>query len=237
MRRTKMYCRGELERKLGRKLNRLLRRIDYYLRKLTFRSSNYTTNLWVKKANKETIEFIKTTDSKLIAEIGVFKGHTAMKFAEYLKGRGELHLFDFEDMVSNVEKMLNDAGYFNVLSHGNSRKTMDSYNWSLMKLLQAQKEPMFDYVYLDGAHVWAVDALTFFLVDRLLKPGGYIDFDDYDWTLESSPSMNPNSFPPTKEMFTQEQIETRQVALIIELLVRRDPKYVEVIQNKIFRKM
>lgn len=91
-----------------------------------------------------------------------------------------------------VKQKLNEAGFFNVIAHGNSRKTMDSYNWSLMKLLQVRREPFFDYVFIDGAHVWAIDALTFFLVDRLLKPGGYIDFDDYDWTIRNSPSVNPN---------------------------------------------
>lgn len=206
--------------------------IDYYFRKLTSRS----TTLYLKEANKETIEFIKTTNSRVIAEIGTYKGHTAMKIAEYLKGQGELHLFDFEDLVLEVKQKLNGAGIFNVIAHGNSRKTMDSYNWSLMKLLQVRREPFFDYVFIDGAHVWAIDALTFFLVDRLLKPGGYIDFDDYDWTLRNSPSVNPISYPPTKKMFTREQMETRQVALIIDLLVKRDPSYTEVIKNKIFRK-
>ncbi len=213
-------------------LNRLLRRIDSYFRQLISKSAS----LNVKEANKETIEFIKSTDSRAIAEIGTYKGYTAMKIAEYMKGQGELHLFDFEDIVLEVKHKLNEAGFFNVIAHGNSRKTMDSYNWSLMKLLQVGKEPFFDYVFIDGAHIWAIDALTFFLVDRLLKPGGYVDFDDYDWTLRDSSSVNPTSFPPIKKMFTREQIETRQVALIIDLLVKCDPNYVEVVQNKIFRK-
>jgi hypothetical protein len=40
-----------------------------------------------------------------------------------------------------------------------------------------------DYVFLDGAHTFAIDALTFFLTDRLLKIGGHFDFDDYSWKL------------------------------------------------------
>ena len=39
--------------------------------------------------------------------------------------------------------------------------------------------PIFDYVFIDGAHTWMLDALAFLLVDRLLRVGGYVDFDDY----------------------------------------------------------
>jgi len=216
-------------------LSRLRRKAKYYSQALTT-SPTYAQDLWVTKANPQTLEFIKTTKSHIIAEVGVYRGHTSQKLAEYLSGKGELHLFDFEDYVLDVKRRLNRAGYFNIIPHANSRKLMDSYNWSLMKLLEEHREGMFDYVFLDGAHTWSLDALAFFLIDKLLKKGGYIDFDDYDWSLATSPSMNPSTFPPTKKWFTPEQIEARQVKLIIELLVRRDPRYTEVVKNKIFRK-
>src|SRR4029077_2715703 len=121
-------------------------------------------------------------------------------------------------------------------AHPNTRRLMDSYNWSLMRLLAEYRDPVFDYVFVDGAHTWAHDALAFCLVDRLLLPGGYLDFDDYRWTLRDSPSMNPDAFPEVEELYTDDQIDTAQVALIVDLLVKRDPRYEEVIPNKIFRK-
>lgn len=191
----------------------------------------------VKRANERTIAFLKSTSCRVIAEVGVYEGYTSRKVAEYLDGRGELHLFDFADRIEPIVAALNQAGYDNVVGHGNSRKLFDSYNWSLMRLLQQHPEPIFDYVFLDGAHVWALDALAFVLLDRLLKPGGYIDFDDYRWSLAKSPSLNPVAFPPTAEMYTDEQIAERQVKLVVDLLVRRDPRYVEVVKNKIFKKL
>jgi hypothetical protein len=125
----------------------------------------------------------------------------------------------------------------NVVTHGNSRKTLDSYNWSLMKLLRSGGGPRYDFVYVDGAHTWNVDALTFFLVDRLLDVGGYIDFDDYTWSLASSPSLNPTVFPFTAKLYTPEQIEERQVALVVDLLVKRSSRYVEVVPDKIYQKL
>jgi hypothetical protein len=81
-----------------------------------------------------------------------------------------------------------------------------------------------------------VDALTAFLADRMLKVGGYLDFDDYDWTFCASPSCNPTVFPLTRKLYTAEQIASKQVKMIVDLLIRRDPRYQEVVANKIFQK-
>jgi predicted O-methyltransferase YrrM len=184
-----------------------------------------------------TLAFINDTDSRTIAEIGVYEGETSLKLAEYLNGEGELHIFDFDDRVETVTRLLEERGHTNVVAHGNSRKLMDSYNWSLMKLLRERETPLFDYVFIDGAHTWAVDALAFLLVDRLLKVGGYVDFDDYLWTLGGSPTLNPRVFPATAAMYTEEQISQSQVQLVVSLLVRRDQRYTEVVEDKIFRKI
>jgi predicted O-methyltransferase YrrM len=187
-------------------------------------------------ANRETIAFLKTTECQVVAEIGVAEGHTSQAIAQWLDGCGELHLFDFGDRVAQVEARLRGQGIHNVVVHANSERSMDSYNWSLMRLLQANEQPILDYVFLDGAHVWTLDALAFLLVDRLLKPGGYIDFDDYEWSLAISSTLAPAVFPATRRMYTDEQIAAKQVKLIVDLLVRRDPRYEEVVANKVFRK-
>ncbi len=66
-----------------------------------------------------------------------------------------------------------------------------SYTWFLHDTLRAQLkadgevEPKYDFVYIDGAHTWDVDALAFALADRLLVAGGWILFDDLDWVLDA----------------------------------------------------
>jgi predicted O-methyltransferase YrrM len=195
-----------------------------------------TGELNVTAANSQTVEFFAASGCRTYAELGVYEGDTALAIARALDGTGELHLFDFEDRVDVVATRLRRAGHRNVFTHANSRRLLDSYNWSLMQLLQGSKTPIFDYVFVDGAHTWAHDALAFFLIDRLLQPGGHIDFDDYTWTLRSSPSMNPAAFPEVEQFYTDDQIDTAQVALVVDLLVRADPAYEEVVPNKIFRK-
>jgi predicted O-methyltransferase YrrM len=187
--------------------------------------------------NNGTINFIRRTECRQIAEIGVFKGCTSIEFAKFLNGEGELHLFDYEDRARDVASALGRAGFRNVRVFGSSYKLLDSYNWSLAKLLDRNSEPIYDYVFLDGAHSWAVDALTAFLVDRMLKVGGYLDFDDYDWPFYGSSSMNPRVFPLTRKFYTAEQFASKLVIMVVDLVVKRNLRYKEVVANKIFRKL
>lgn len=196
-----------------------------------------TSELKVEGPNEGTVEFFTTTGARVYAELGVYKGYTSEKIAEQLAGEGEMHLFDYEDRVSEAAARARQAGHPNVVEHPNSRRIMDSYNWSLMRLLESREEPLFDYVFIDGAHTWALDALAFLLVDRLLKVGGHVDFDDYRWTLAGSPSMKPEVFPDVCRLYSAEQIQEPQIGLVVDLLVRRDRRYEELVENKIFRKL
>ncbi|HWK27406.1 MAG TPA: class I SAM-dependent methyltransferase [Solirubrobacter sp.] len=192
----------------------------------------------VPAANEATIDLVRRSGARVVAEIGIYQGATSEGLARLLAERdGELHLFDFQDRVDEVAGRLSGPGFCRVVAHGNSRKVMDSYNWALGQLLTQPDPPRFDYVFIDGAHLWGIDALTFFLADRLLKVGGHMDFDDYDWSLARSATMNPDVLPATAALHTPEQIEAPQVAMVVDVLVRTDPRYVEVLADKAFRKV
>lgn len=169
------------------------------------------------------------------SEFGIWKADTARTVCS-LFPKARLFLFDFQHNVKAAEQRLaefpNKVRYF-----GNTEKYNDSYNWSLGKLIvETQAKPIFDYCFLDGAHTYAVDALNFLLCDRLLKVGGYMDFDDYHWTLKGS-SLDPEKVPEIAHQYTEEQIGVRQVKMIIDTLVRPDPRYKEVLRNKVFQKI
>ncbi len=175
--------------------------------------------------------------SRLIfAEFGVWKGATTGQLARFLNNQGQLHLFDYSDTVSDLKKKLQKAGFSNVIGWGNSYRYLNSYNWSLRYILEHHSDLRYDYIFLDGAHTWAIDALTFLLCDPLLNVGGYIDFDDYGWRLRGS-SLDPSRVTDTAELYTDAQIDDFQVRAIVELLVRRRGNYREIIKNRLFQKV
>ena len=122
-----------------------------------------------------TYEFMRTVFAERqhfsYAEFGVYRADTA-KTVCALFPNATLHLFDFHQAVEKATAKL--SGHENrIYYYGNTDKYNDSYNWSLLKLIESNNgQAMFDYCFLDGAHTAAVDALTFFLCDRLLRVGG-----------------------------------------------------------------
>ena len=169
----------------------------------------------------------------VVAEIGIGIGATTKELARILDNQGTLHLYDFHGKVTEVVTDLQALGYDNIVGFGNTRRHWDSYNWSLLKQIENTGGPIYDYVYLDGAHTLLHDGLAFFLADRLLKVGGCIDFDDYFWSVSKSKWMADNRY----EFMTEEQVEAQQVKLIIDTLVLQNPRYDEVTPNKVFRKI
>lgn len=171
------------------------------------------------------------------AELGSNIGHTARKVALALPTGAEMHLFDYHDCIERTKQALDKCGRADIryVYYPNSRKTRDSYCWALMDLI-AKGDRLFDYVYIDGSHDLTVDGFAFFLVDRLLKIGGLVEFDDYRWTFETSPTLSPGKHPATADWYTQQQIKTPQVKMIVDRLVKPDMRYQEVLANRIFKK-
>ena len=143
-------------------------------------------------------------------------------------GHGSLHLFDYRNRVEELAGDLKKLGFSNIHTHGNSRARYDSYAWSLGKLLQETPDPegYFHLAFLDGAHTFFHDAPANLLLMRLVRCGGYLLMDDYEWTLGASPTMNPKVSPEIAKQFTQEQIDTPHVRMICELFLERDSGFV-----------
>jgi predicted O-methyltransferase YrrM len=173
----------------------------------------------------ETItQFIAEQRCEHILELGFNYGVSTCYMAAALaeQGRGRITTIDLvraRNNQPNVEQLLERVGE-------RERVTVHyeptSYNWRLMKFLEAEPQPRFDLCYLDGAHNWFVDGLAFLLVDRLLAPGGWIIFDDLDWTFATSPARKDSA---AVQAMPEDERTTPQVRKIYELLVKPHPDY------------
>ena len=121
--------------------------------------------------------------------------------------------------VPNIEYLLKECGYHDMVTY---YYEPTSYTWRLMKSIEENAAPRFDLCYIDGAHTWFVDGFAFFLVDRLLRPGGWIIFDDLDWTYATSPSLRDIE---QIQSIPLEERETPQIRKVYELLVKPHPHY------------
>ena len=169
-------------------------------------------------------QFILENGITDILELGFRHGVSTTYMAAALGRAGKGHivtvdLHSAKQNEPNIEDLLNRVG---------ERQRVDvhyeptSYTWRLMRMLQDDPTPRFDLCYIDGAHDWFVDGFAFFLVDRLLRPNGWILFDDMDWTYAGSPALRNTE--RVKHM-PEDERSTRQVRMVYDLLVKTHPSY------------
>ena len=182
-----------------------------------------TPHMSLDEADKIT-RFIADHNVESILELGFRYGVSTCYMAAALArlGRGSIVTIDLLSARAaqpNIEGLLTQVGE-------RDRVTVfyepTSYTWRLMKFLEQSPIPSFDFCYLDGAHSWFVDGLAFALVDRLLRPGGWIIFDDVDWTYATSPALSTTDW--VKNMPSDER-DTPQVKKVFDLLVKTHPDY------------
>lgn len=170
-----------------------------------------------------------TTKPKVYFEIGSNIGSTAKKIRNILPKDSKMYLFDFEENKPHIEHMLSNNTYF---YGSDSSKMYDSYNWHLMKLFSEGIQP--DFVFIDGKHTFDTDWLCFFLIDKMIRNEGYIYFDDYEWSLATSQVLNPKKFPQILNQYTDEQISTKHIKILVDNFVHKT--YKSIIVNKLYQK-
>ena len=177
---------------------------------------------------------IKREGLTSLLELGTFQGKSTAYMAAALEVMGRGSLVTIDQVAANAKKpnvyqVLKSLG----LSH-RVRVYLEprSLTWRLMRLIEEHESPCFDFCYFDGGHSWDVTGYAFFLVDQLLKPGGWVVFDDLDWTYERM--IKPGEpLPDFLSDVPEEERRTAQVGKVWDLLVCRSTGYErhEVIGN------
>src|SRR5678815_5342492 len=140
----------------------------------------------VEQARRMT-DFMKEHRLKDVLELGFYQGVSSCYIAGAAKEMGgrltTIDLTNARDRSPNITELLEACGLTDTVDVFFEQQ---GFNWRLMKMLDDGKGPRFDMVYLDGGHTWDVTGFAFFLVDRLLRPGGWLIFDDIDWSYATS---------------------------------------------------
>jgi len=168
-------------------------------------------------------EFILENQLGNCLELGFLHGVSSAYIAGALQDLGFGHLMTIDlisakDRKPNIEEVLAETQLRDLVTIFYEPR---SFNWRLMRLLQQGRQESFDLCYIDGGHNWYDTGFAFCLVERLLKPGGWVVFDDLSFTYRQS-SMKDKQW--VKRMPEEEQVE-QQVRLVFELLVETNPNF------------
>jgi predicted O-methyltransferase YrrM len=165
-------------------------------------------------------EFIAEHAAEDILEIGFYHGKSSAYFAAILEDleRGHLLTIDLRNArqrTPNIEQVLSTLN----LSHRVTPVFVErSYTWELAKMIQATPRPAFDLCYFDGGHTWDATGFGFLLVDMLLRPGGWIIFDDLEWTIQKAMAGRTN-VPAHWRKCSDDERAAPAVRMVFDLLV------------------
>lgn len=181
------------------------------------------------EGGKLLYDFVSTSRVQNVLELGFAHGTSTCYLAAALHENGEGRV----TTIDNQSAKGRNPDIFTLLERTSLQEYVrpifadTSYNWELMKVIEAHThngvcQPVFDFCFIDGAHTWEVDGLAFFLVEKLLKPGGWLLFDDLHWTYDRSPRLKS-----TEEVrkLPEDQRTTAQVEKVFSLLVAQHPNF------------
>ena len=171
-------------------------------------------------------ELIRSNDISDCLELGFSHGKSSAVIAQALeeKGSGHLTTLDFPSAFKHrpgINDVLSELG---LAERVTVRADPEGFHWTLLDMLEAKPRPLFDFVFLDGAHTWAGTGFAFLLVERLLRPGAWVVFDDVFWTIEGNEARRiAKGFAPLPEYsgLTERERKTHQVRKVFDLLVSK----------------
>jgi predicted O-methyltransferase YrrM len=179
---------------------------------------------------RRVYDHVRSTKPAEILELGTSYGVSAAYMAAALEANGDGRVTTVDHVRSNSPQELLGGVDPAVVRRINVVRIEDSsYNWWLKEQVAARSDasgncaPLYDFCYLDGAHNWTVDGFAVVLIEKLLRPGGWLLLDDLNWDYRSDPhGLRERGvfFPLSKSELT-----TPQVRGVFDLIVKPHPAF------------
>lgn len=166
-----------------------------------------------------------------ILELGIAHGTATCTMAAALEelGRGKVTAVDLQDVTfaPSAEEQLARCG---LSAYAEVVRMKTGYTWFLHDEIRRQTvsgtcQPAYDLCIIDGPKNWTIDGCAFFLADKLLRPGGWMIFDDYAWTYARADAGRTATDGITHRELSVEEQRTPQIREVFELLVVPHPDY------------
>ncbi len=169
-----------------------------------------------------------------LLELGTARGGSAIFMAAALEANGSGHLTSVDSSRWNwrnpaPREVIDGSG----LAH---RITLDkrfsTYTWFLKAELESCLDdsggvrPKYDFIFLDGAKYWSTDGLAVVLIEKLLRPGGWLLLDDLGWTYDKDTHQERHYEIEVAKLSEQERTEPHLRA-VFDLLIQPNEAFDE----------
>jgi predicted O-methyltransferase YrrM len=188
---------------------------------------------YIRNENAEFIyNFIIENKPEQILELGIGHGagtcYMAAALEENKKGKitaVDLLEVDFKPSAEDLTNKFGLGNYVEVV------RMKSGYNWFLHDEIKKNTVndvclPKYDLCIIDGPKNWTIDGFAFFLVDKLLKDGATIIFDDYYWKYKEDREETDGI---THRSLSIEEKQVPHIKEVFELLVKQHSNYGEFI--------
>lgn len=178
-------------------------------------------------------KFIRKTKPEHVLELGIAHGTASCYIAAALdeNKKGKLTCVDLLEVkdyfTPTIEDQLQSLG---LKKYVEIYRMQTGYNWFLHNDIKNQTfknycDPKYDLIIIDGPKNWTIDSSSFFLTDKLLKPSGWILWDDYNWTYEEADSRRNATDGISHRSLSTEERRIPHIKEIFHLLVMQHPNY------------
>jgi predicted O-methyltransferase YrrM len=181
---------------------------------------------------RRVYDHVRASRPEQVLELGTAHGVSAAYMAAALEANGYGHVTTVDHAGASFdpspESVLEEAG----LAH---RVTIvrehSSYNWFLKQSLERLSDasgnvtPRYDFCYLDGAKNLNVDGLAVVLVEKLLKPGGWLLMDDLEWSYRDNHWIVPAGDGHPLGPLSESELTEPHLRAVFELIVKQHPSF------------
>jgi predicted O-methyltransferase YrrM len=177
-------------------------------------------------------QHIRENRPQNVLELGTARGGSAVFIAAALEANGAGHLTS----VDSIRWRWLDPTPLEVLEKAglSSWVTLDrrfsTYTWFLKAEIEKRldtagsAQPGYDFIFLDGAKNWSSDGLAVVLVERLLRPGGWLLLDDLGWNYEKD-CQAPTHYEIEIAKLSDEERTQPHLRAVFDLLIRTNPAF------------
>jgi predicted O-methyltransferase YrrM len=188
---------------------------------------------------RRVYEHVRRARPAQALELGTAHGVSAAYIAAAMEanGTGELTTVDHAGAAFTgpaPAELLERAGVAHRVKIVHEHST---YNWWLADQVRAHTdghgnvEPRYDFCYLDGAKNLNVDGLAVVLVEKLLRPGGWLLMDDLEWTYRDNQWIVPSGDGHPLGPLSEAELSEPHLSRVFELIVAQHPSFTQLVRE------